>query len=78
MIIGWGAYLQAIDPQHRPWQWHVKRTIIYCTVHFKRGLQDCLKKGKLSLVDYERLLQITTLKSRDDIHALLDDIDDKW
>jgi len=24
----------------RPWDWHVQRTVLYCTVHFKRGVDS--------------------------------------
>jgi len=32
--------LSSIDPQRRPWDWHIKRTIIYCSVHFCRGIDS--------------------------------------
>jgi hypothetical protein len=35
-----GLYLQSIDPKKREWQWQVKRTIMYCGVHFKRGIDE--------------------------------------
>lgn len=40
MQIGLGDYLHSIDPLQRPWQWHIERSIIYCSVHFKRGIDS--------------------------------------
>ncbi|OBT75678.1 hypothetical protein VF21_05187 [Pseudogymnoascus sp. 05NY08] len=37
-MCGLGRYLSDIDDHHRPWQWHVQHVIIYCTIHFKRGI----------------------------------------
>ena len=38
ILIGFSAYLQELDPEHRSWQWQIQHTVIYCTVHFKRGI----------------------------------------
>jgi len=30
----------------RPWDWHVERTVLYCTVHFKRGVDSGVMKDE--------------------------------
>lgn len=39
-ILGLGDYLSSIDEEHRPWDWHIQRLLIYCSVHFKRGIDS--------------------------------------
>jgi hypothetical protein len=42
-LLGFGLYLQSIDPQNRTWQWHIQQTVVYCTIHFKRGIERAVR-----------------------------------
>jgi hypothetical protein len=32
--------LNSVDLLRRPWHWHIERSIIYCSIHFKRGIDS--------------------------------------
>ncbi|OAF57839.1 hypothetical protein VC83_05497 [Pseudogymnoascus destructans] len=60
---GLGRYLSDIDDHHRPWQWHVQHVIIYCTIHFKRGILKAVGtafSGNFLRQQMEQLLYVST------------------
>ncbi|KAG4026597.1 hypothetical protein MFRU_038g00010 [Monilinia fructicola] len=66
---GWGCFLSDIDPQHRPWQFHIQSTMIYCLVHYQRGIDNSI----IANDGYAGLLKdISIAKSKNDCYALLE------
>jgi hypothetical protein len=33
-----GEYLQSIDPEKRTPTWHLERVLVFCRIHFQRGV----------------------------------------
>jgi hypothetical protein len=40
IYLGFGLFLSSLDPEARPWFWYTHRTIIYCSIHFQRGIRQ--------------------------------------
>ncbi len=87
--VAFGEYLVSIDPlktPNRDWRWQLRRTLIFCSVHYKRGLDKCVREGKIaaSSEEFRLLLEILTLDngSREeilaDIMTLLAHVQKKW
>jgi hypothetical protein len=72
---GLGEYLKSIDPQQRDWLWQIEHCIVYCTVHFNRGID--LAAGASGNMDSLRgqMLQLLDCQSRADylqlVHLLI-------
>jgi hypothetical protein len=44
-ILGFGRYLQDVDPERRPVLWQIERTIVFCLKHFERDIERAVGKG---------------------------------
>ncbi|CAG8980989.1 hypothetical protein HYALB_00013550 [Hymenoscyphus albidus] len=69
---GFGRYLAEVDVLNRSWQWHVKQAIIYCTIHFKRGILRAAGTGTSSTELHKRMEQLLYTKSREEYFELCD------
>lgn len=69
-LIGFGHYLSELDPQHRPWQWHIKRTVVYCTIHFERGIVRAAGTEGGADTPRTRMKQLPFCQSKDDYYSL--------
>ncbi|KFX86620.1 hypothetical protein V490_09003 [Pseudogymnoascus sp. VKM F-3557] len=71
---GFGRYLSSIDPENRPWQWHIRRTVIFCTIHFKRGITKVLGSNG-NMPWFQRTMgELLETKSSEDYVQLLKSI----
>lgn len=55
---GLGQYLSDIDDHHRPNEWHIQHVIIYCTIHFKRGILRAVGTASSSGFFWEQMEQL--------------------
>ncbi|KFY79201.1 hypothetical protein V498_08982 [Pseudogymnoascus sp. VKM F-4517 (FW-2822)] len=69
---GFGHYLSELDHRHRPWQWHVQSAIIYCTIHFKRGIIRATGTSIAALELQRRMEQLLHVQSSDEYFQLCD------
>lgn len=70
--LGFGHYLSELDHRHRPWQWHVQSAIIYCTIHFKRGIIRATGTSLEALELQRRMEQLLYVQSSDEYFQLCD------
>lgn len=73
-LIGLGKYLATIDPMHNTWQWQIQRILVYCTVHFKRGIDRAIGQGDSRANDsmYGRMHELLNCKTKQDYMDLCD------
>lgn len=81
-ILGFGLYLQELDSQSRCWQWQIQHTVIYCTIHFKRGIERAVKSSygtvdKSTYSPYSQLLQLLFCRTTDDYNTLCEEFSSK-
>ena len=62
--IGFGRYLTSIDPERRSWQWHLKNTIVLCTIHFSRGILKAAGTERYLYSPYEYIEALYTALSK--------------
>lgn len=65
--IGLGKYLESIDPT-RSWAIHIQYILIYCRVHFARGIQSRFASHPMA----HAMRSLPDLTSAEDCHELLD------
>jgi hypothetical protein len=63
-------YLHDIDPIHRPALWQIQSTIIYCTIHFQRGITRAAGQSRFPDSIHSRMESLLTAKSKDDYMAI--------
>jgi len=61
-----GQYLREIDPQKTDVALQVIRLVIFCQIHFKRGIKQVLKRGEHHHGAAERMESILYCSSKDD------------
>ncbi|KAF1808090.1 hypothetical protein P152DRAFT_256677 [Eremomyces bilateralis CBS 781.70] len=69
---GFGRYLKTVDPQRRSWDWHARRTVIFCRVHFFRSIEKLIREDEAGLTLRSRLRSLLTCKTRDEYYQLCD------
>jgi hypothetical protein len=62
---GFGRYLTSIDPERRSWQWHLKNTIVLCTIHFARGISKAAGTERYPYSPHERMEALRTAPSKE-------------
>ncbi|KAF1975886.1 hypothetical protein BU23DRAFT_457916, partial [Bimuria novae-zelandiae CBS 107.79] len=68
-----------IDPSSRSWQWQISYAIVYCVIHFKRGIKRAVKSA-YGAVDksyhspYNQLLQLLFCQTVEDYNTLCDEL----
>ena len=63
--IGFSWYLTLINPKRRSWQWHLKNTIVLCTIHFTRGILKATGIERYPYSPYERIEALRTALSKE-------------
>jgi hypothetical protein len=67
---GFGGYLQTLDPEQREWQFHAQSSIIFCQIHFQRGVEKLVGKPRVSPLKFGILMDILRCPSKDEyLHA---------
>jgi hypothetical protein len=69
---GFGRYLAELDEEQRPWLWHIQRCVIYCTVHFRRGVDLVTGQNRGIDTNHGHMMEILSCRSRNDYLELLD------
>ncbi|KAG9240436.1 hypothetical protein BJ878DRAFT_468327 [Calycina marina] len=69
-FLGFGQYLHELDVLKRPWQWHVTKTVIYCTIHIQRGVIKAAGTGSASTELHKRMAQLLYVKFREECFEL--------
>jgi len=70
---GFGQYLESIDPKKRDWKWHLKRTLIFCRVHFLRSIDQLVgTTNKAPDSVYGRMRALLSCQSRKEYFQLCD------
>jgi hypothetical protein len=76
---GFGLYLQGIDPSSRSWQWQISHAIVYCVIHFKRGVERAVLSAygtvdKSQHSPYSQLVQLLFCQTTEDYNNLCDEL----
>lgn len=50
-------YLQSYDNEARPWQWQIRNIVIFCQIHFFRGIQEATGEEDWSQAGLNALLR---------------------
>ncbi|OCK85458.1 hypothetical protein K432DRAFT_33984 [Lepidopterella palustris CBS 459.81] len=70
---GFGKYLSLIDPDHHNWQWHVKRSVIFCLIHFQRGIEKLVGSRDRSPESlWSRMMELHKCQSKEEYIRLCD------
>jgi hypothetical protein len=70
--LGFGLYLHGLDPCHRPWEWQVESTVIFCTVHFDRGIDQAAGTERYEGSVHWRMRDLLNVQSVEDYNQLCD------
>ena len=81
--LGFGRYLADVDPLHRPWAWQVQQSVVYCYIHFKRGVERAVQKAyttvdKSAHTPYSHMLQLLQCKTEEEYLSLCDGLMSKY
>lgn len=73
MLLGIAQYLSSIDPLHRHWHWQMKHSIVFCLIHFQRGIKKLVPSNDMSSTSmYAQMMDLPNCKSREEYILLCD------
>jgi hypothetical protein len=77
-LLGFGRYLQDIDPERRPVQWQVERSVIYCLIHYQRGIERAVGRGSRHPDSpYGHCMALLNAETRGEYDRLCDELQGK-
>jgi hypothetical protein len=68
--------LKDIDPQHRSTAWQYTNVMVFCTVHFKKGVDQAAGTNE-NLIIRKTILSLLDATNRNHYFDILDAIKDK-
>ncbi|OJD22190.1 hypothetical protein ACJ73_06466 [Blastomyces percursus] len=71
-MTGLGQAIAEIDDQHRGWHWQLRNIIIFCHIHFMRGVDRTIGTSSTSSELRRRMCSLLTCTSEEDYMNLCD------
>lgn len=72
-IIGFSRYLTSIDPQSRNWHWQMQHSVVFCQIHFKRGVERVVGSTDKSPTSmYAQMIDLPNSKSKEEYYHFCD------
>ncbi|KAA8646684.1 uncharacterized protein ATNIH1004_005359 [Aspergillus tanneri] len=68
---GLGYFLQTLSNGNEDWQWHVKHVMIFCRIHFLRGVEEVVGKCQQHTELFKRMMALLDCKSEEDYIELV-------
>jgi len=71
--VGFGLYLQSVDPEGRHWEWQVKNICVYCRIHLRRSIENVEGVG-FRTERGKRMMDILLAQTQESYDAILEEV----
>ncbi|KAA8650978.1 uncharacterized protein ATNIH1004_003669 [Aspergillus tanneri] len=68
---GLGYFLQTLSNSNEDWQWHVEHVMIFCRIHFLRGVEEVVGKCQQHTELFKRMMALLDCESEEDYIELV-------
>jgi hypothetical protein len=61
-----------LDPQKRDWQFHAQSAIVFCLIHYQRGVERLVGHPSQNKRQWEMLMDIPNCQSKEEYMTMCD------